>query len=141
LLAASTYPDSGIGSKGLTDFIYNESAPVPDAISVFYWIYPFTSIAVVRDIAMPAIRGSFDEVGGFDMLKFFPIAYLVTDIPAYENLLDLTAFRNLGAGDEAEVPISFRSVRDPRWPDIVDDGNVIVGGATMESSIYARPKS
>lgn len=124
----------------MSDFIYDESAPVPDKVSVFYWIYPYTSIAVVRDIAMPAIRGSFDKVGGFDMIKFFPIAYLVTDIPAYENLLELTAFRKLDATDEAEVPINLRSVRDPRWPDIVDNGNVIVGGATMESSIYARPR-
>jgi hypothetical protein len=141
LLAASTHPDSGLGSKGLHSFIFDETTPVPDDISVFYWLYPYTSIAVVRDILMPAVRGSFNKVGSFDMIKFFPVAYLVSDLQTYQSLPELTVFRKLKATDEVDVPIIFNSVKESRWPDIVDDGNIIFGGAPTESSIYARPKS
>jgi hypothetical protein len=140
LLAASSHPDSGIGSKSLLGFLFDENAVVPSGISVFYWVYPYASIAVVRDIAMNAVRGSFGNVGGFDILKFFPIAYIVTDLASYESLPELTMFRTLPATQEADVQLMLQPVRDHRWPDTVDDGNVILGGATMESSIYARPK-
>ena len=140
LLAASMSPDGGLGSKNIGEFLFDESAQIPPGISVFYWIYPYTTIAVVRDIGMPAVRGRFDKVGLFNILKFFPIAYLVTDIPAYEHLQELTIFRQYPATYEADVSVDLQSAKDPRWPDVIEDGNVIVGGAPLQSSIYARPK-
>jgi hypothetical protein len=141
LLASSMHHDAGLGGQHLNRFLFDQQASVPEQLSVFYWVYPYTSIAVVRDIAMPAVRGSFNEFGGFNLLKFFPIAYLVTDLPRYENLTELTQFRLLPPAEQANVPIYLRSIKDSMWPDVVDSGNLIAGGATMESSIYARPRT
>ena len=89
---------------------------------------------------MPSIRGKFKEFSFFHLLKYFPIAYLVSDSKSYENLPDLTKYCNKNIDLETDIHINLEKVKDYNWPEIVDNGNVFFGGKSIESSVIAKPK-
>ncbi|MCA1995163.1 MAG: hypothetical protein LDL41_24405 [Coleofasciculus sp. S288] len=141
LLAAKAFIDNVDVDQKIRDFLFDEQAHLPEDIKIFYWIYPYQEIVVVRDIVMPAIRGNFSKFGFFSgILKYFPIAYLVCNLEKYEGLDELTVYRNIKLEEVAEIPIHLTSIKHPLWPEITNDGNFIVGGLNLEGSIYARPR-
>ncbi len=140
LLAAKTNIDSVTSDNKIRDFFFDEELPIPESINIFYWIYPYSSIVLLRDFAMPAVRGRFDESGVFNVIKYFPIAYLITDRPSYEGLQELTVFRHLKPTEYSEISIPLREIKHPEWPEIVEDGNFLITSKGSESSIYAIPK-
>jgi len=140
MLAAKAHYDDVLTDEAFRSFLFDTCATLPKDIYVFYWVYPFQSIVVLRNVLMLAVRGQFDEVASFDILKYFPVGYLVTDKPKYEYLSELSAFRNLDTFADGEVPIDFHSIYEPDWPEKIDDGNVLLGGQSLASSVYAIPR-
>ena len=140
LLAAKIEPDDSEIDKQIREFVFDYESPIPDALNLLYWIYPYNDIVIMRDFGMPAIRNNFSDIGIFSVLKFFPVAYLLADLNKYENLPALTDYRNLGAAQLAKININLRNVKESDWPDRVDPGNIILGGARFDSSVYARPR-
>ena len=140
LIASKAEIDEVVTDKVIREFFFEENAPIPDSINLFYWIYPYKNITIMRDFVMPSVRGNFGNLALFSVLKYFPIAYLVCDINKYENLNELTKFRSLRAEDAALVPIDLNIIRHPLWPEVADEGNFIVGGASLASSIHATPR-
>jgi|Deesub1362A_J573_1020465.scaffolds.fasta_scaffold00268_45 hypothetical protein len=123
------------------EIVLDETKKIPDNLHVFYWIYPYTQISILRDFAMPAKRGNFSKPGFFQVLKYFPIAYLVTeDLPEYEGLDELTRFRNTSIDEEVEIPIRLDRIEHQQWPEIVDRGNFLFVGESVQSSIVATPR-
>lgn len=140
LLSTKAHFDYAVTDQSIRSFVFDETIPIPPVVNIFYWIYPYENIAVLRNIGMPAVRGRFDRLATFDILKYFPIAYLVTDASRYEGLDELTVFRNLSVNDYAEIPINLRGAREPDWPERIDPGNFIFGGQSLTSSVYAIPR-
>ncbi|MGD1046919.1 MAG: hypothetical protein ABR936_16565 [Bacteroidota bacterium] len=140
LLAAKAHFDHAVIDECIRSFIFDMSASLPRSINVFFWVYPYRNIVVLRNILMPAVRGRFKEFANFDILKYFPIAYLVADKSQYEGLNEFSAFRNEKTFQEVDVPINLKSVRDPDWPEKIEDGNFLIGGQSLTSSVIARPR-
>lgn len=140
LLAAKTNIDDTVTDREVRSFFFDEDAPIPDSIHVFYWIYPYTSVVIIRDIAMLAMRGKFGDAGLFSILKYFPVAFLVTNLQSYEGLTELTSFRHLKSSEFANISIPLQKVKHPTWPETVDDYNIVAGGISLESSVYATPR-
>jgi hypothetical protein len=120
--------------------VFDDDKLIPDDLNIFYWIYPFEQSVVIRDSLMPSQRGNFNNFSLFHSLKYFPIAYLVSDSKSYENLPELTKYCTKELDGENEIPIYLDRVERPEWPEIVDDGNIFMGGQSMESSLIARPR-
>lgn len=129
--------------KSLREFVFNDSKQVPDNLKVFYWIYPYSSTIIIRDVAMLKVRGNFKEIGMFSLLKYFPIAFMVTDCEKYEGLRELTTFCNRDIDDEVQIPIDVTApLKGYNWPEIVDDDNFLMGGGQfLEGGIFAVPKN
>jgi len=76
----------------------------------------------------------------FDIIKFPPLGFLITELDSYEGLprLDSLARR---VGDR-EVELSFHKglVRPQDWPERVDDGNFLMTGRSLEDAVVARPR-
>lgn len=140
LLAAKVDYDQVVFDEKVRAFLLDETLAIPDGINVHYWLYPYTQIIIMRDFVMPARRGNFSEVGCFHTLKYFPVAYLVSDRKQYEGLLNLTQYRHMNTYDEAEIPIHLDRTEHPYWPEIVDKGNIIFGGQSILSSVSAAPR-
>lgn len=140
LLAAKADFEEVLFDVQVRDFFFDITAPIPEQIHIYYWLYPYSQIVIMRDFVMPAIRGNFDEMGFFHVLKYLPIAYLFSDKKSYEGLFELTQYRNLSLEDEIDIPIQLDRVEHQYWPEMVDEGNILVGGRSIRSSISASPR-
>lgn len=140
LLSAKMEFESAVFDEQVRNILFDEKAELPQDINVFFWVYPYPETIIARDIVMLAVRGDFSNVAMFQILKYFPIAYLVVTEPRYEGLDELTRFRDLGLDDEAEIPIRLGRVEHRHWPELVDRGNIVLGGASLEESVWAKPR-
>lgn len=141
LISSKIELDEVLFDKTIREILFDDKKAVPDDISIFYWIYPYYQTIVIRDFMMPSRRGSFNEFGFYQTLKYFPIAYLVSDKPKYEGLFELTKYRSLNIDDEMEIPIQLNRIEQANWPEIVDDKNLFFGGQGTANSIIAKPKT
>ncbi|MBZ0154911.1 MAG: hypothetical protein K8I29_01690 [Alphaproteobacteria bacterium] len=141
LAAAKIEIDDCPFDRNVREFVLDEDKPIPDDIFIFYWLYPYEQSITMRDFAMPTVRGNFSTGIGFcQVLKYFPIAYLVINKPAYEGLEELTRYRNLSVDEEVEIPILLDRVEHAHWPEIVDDYNIVLASKTTGNAILAKPK-
>ncbi len=140
LLTAKSEIDEVKFDKIFRKIIFDDNEFIPNEINIFYWIYPYEQSVVIRDSMMPSKRGKFNNYSFFHSLKYFPIAYLVSDLATYESLPELTQHCTKNLNDEIDIPIYLNRVEHPDWPEIVDEQNIFCGGKSMESSILARPK-
>lgn len=141
LLAAKSEFEETESDKAMREFVLNPCANLPPNLNVFYWVYPYPCFVIIQDVMMLAIRGKFNNTAVFSILKYFPIAYLITDLAVYENLPSLSFYCPRDLDEEIRIPINLSSVRAVNWPETVDDGNIIGGGgSSRHSSIVAIPK-
>lgn len=142
LLAVKADIDKVTTDEQIRNFIFDENASIPEEINIFYWVHPYTNTVIVRDIAMLAVRGKFGgKAGVFSILKYFPIAYLVCNLREYEDLNELILYRNSKPQDIIDIPINLKDIRGPEWPEVVDNGNMMIEGQSIKSSVFAIPKN
>jgi hypothetical protein len=90
---------------------------------------------------MPAIRGRFQDVGFFNLIKFYPLAFLVThQLASYEGLSSLHQFNQLLPSKKSNIQINLRSTKQSRFPEECSDGNLLAGGRAARDSVYSVPK-
>lgn len=122
--------------------IFLRSQPIPENLNIFYWIYPFSETIIMRDFGMPSVRGDFSQkLGFFQLIKYFPIAYLISDVPDYANLSSLPKHNFLDENDRAEIAINFRDIPSADWPERIENSNFIFGGTGLSQAIIATRKS
>jgi hypothetical protein len=139
-VAAKAELDEVVFDRTVRDFIFGPELPVPQEMHIFYWIYPYPTQVVLRDVAMPKRRGDFSAFMFCHLLKYFPIAFLVTDADAYEGLPELTRHRDAASDDIVGIPVPLRNARDHLWPEAPAKGNVLFGGQAMQSSVIGSPR-
>jgi hypothetical protein len=140
LLAAKGELENTKVDEVMRNFIFDEASDFPNGLKILYWVYPYSYIVLIRDIVMPAIRGNFDRYGFFSIIKYFPIGYILCDLDGYEGLNDLSFYFTSNLDELASIPIPLKQIRHPQWPEIVDDGNIVAGGRSVKSSIFAKPR-
>jgi hypothetical protein len=142
LLAAKGKIEDTVPDQAMRAYFLDETLVEPEKLKVFYWVHPYHNVVIIRDVAMPAVRGRlFNETGFFSIIKFFPLGFLVSDLDQYEGLNELTRYARISSGNPVWVPVSLIRVEDPRWPEIVDDTNLLAGGQSIYSSILAEPRN
>jgi hypothetical protein len=141
LLAAKAQLEYTKPDTAMREFVLDPRAQLTPELNVFYFVYPYPDVVVVRDVLMPAHRGRFDSPAIFSILKYFPVGYIVTNAKEHEGLQSLS-FRCPRDLDQAvEIPIRLGSPPQRDWPEVVDDGNFVAfGGSSGESSVTAIPK-
>lgn len=141
IVSAKTDLDEVIFDKQVRDFVIDFYAPIPEDIFIFYWVYPYEGQVILRDFVIPSKRGRLNGDYIFcQLLKFFPIAFLVCNAAYYEHLPELTSYRRFGADDIANVPLDLRNIRQSEWPETPDNGNILFGGQAMISSIVGTKR-
>lgn len=136
-LAAKGHVDDVVMDQQMRPCVLDEKLPIPDTLHVFYWLFPYNCVVILRDIAMPAVRGQFKDFGFFNVLKYFPLGYLICDRAKYEGLPELTLFRMLGTYDTATIDIDLKAFRHPQWPESSEGNNIVAGCKSIESSVFA----
>lgn len=140
LLAAKVTVENIVFDVMVRDVFLN-SKPIPDNLNIFYWIHPYPETVIMRDFGMPSVRGDFSkQMGFFQLIKYYPIAFLISDVEKYANLPSLKKFNLLEEDDEEDILINFANLPDVNWPERVDNGNFIFGGSGINQAIRARQR-
>jgi len=142
LLAAKSEVENTKEDEAMRHYVQDHQATLPSNLNVFFWVYPYSQVVVIRDVAMLAERGNFrGSLGVFSILKYFPIAYIVTNLQQYEGLPSLSFHCPTDIDTDVRIRIPLRHLKPPDWPEIVDDGNIMAGGGcSAQSSVSAVPK-
>jgi len=143
LLAAKTETDEVVIDNLIRPFIFDTSLPIHDDIHIFYWVYPYEKTIILRDFGMPAIRGKLNTAGFFNMIKFYPIAFLITHkLDSYEGLPSLHKFNSLSPNDKACLKINLRPVQSSTWPEeCLGLENFLMVGRAAHDSVHAVPRT
>lgn len=140
LLAARLSTVDAFYDPDIRTLVFDSEAPIPDSLSVFYWVHPYAQQIVFRDALMPAKRGDFSKFQRIGILKYFPLGFLITDISEYEGLDALTYWRNEPSSKVMKVPIRLNKIRDAFWPEAPTPGNFLFMGQDGIESLRAHPR-
>ena len=119
--------------------IFSDTAIIPTDINIFYWVYPYDNTIIMRDFATLAKSGDNKSFAICNVLKYFPVAFLVTNSSDFRGLECLTKYRTLNIDDEVDIRVVLNRVADYDWPEKVDDNNLIfLSGSTQKGIIANR---
>lgn len=108
----------------------DESLPMPDCLSIKYWIYPYQTQILIRDAGIRNLKVK--DFASFWLMKFFPIAFfIIWDNPRgyeYPELGDLSRWRNITHDTEVDIPINLSRVPHEHWPEAPENDSFIVLG-------------
>ncbi len=139
LLAASATDPDTVPDREMREYLLDGAAMAGSCTHVFYWVHDHPPVTVLRAVAMPAVRGSNGRIGTFNILKFPPLGFIVTDLPEYEGLSRLDLPHRFHSGT-SEVRLSRAVVRPSDWPERVDPGNFLAVGAPAQDARTAVPR-
>lgn len=72
LLAAKSEFEQTTPDQAMREFVLDPTASLPPNLNVFFWVYPYPHVVIIRDVAMPAKRGKLNDVGLFSILNNGP---------------------------------------------------------------------
>ncbi len=128
----SSLPRNAAHPEAVRQYILNPSAPVPEKLEVYYWLYPSDIQVIMLGAGVMSI-GHMEEMKSIrviisEFIKFYPLAFWVTwDQPKIKvNLHCLTRNKSLGIDEKSSFQIS--SINLPRidWPENPSDNEIIV---------------
>ncbi len=134
LIAAKAEKDEVRFDKEAAACVLDLASPIPNDIHIYYWLFPYDHLVVLRDFAIFKIGLPPENYVFCQLLKFFPIAFVVTNGPWDCGLEDLTQHRNVGLGQDVRIPIHLGDVRPSNWPEAPDDETIILGGQSTRNS-------
>jgi hypothetical protein len=143
LLAAKTETDEVVLDQLIRPCVLDETISIPSSINIFYWIYPYKNIKVIRDFAMVSCTNTTRNFGYFNLLKFYPVAFLIAhDLEEYDNLDSLKDFKNMPFDQEAEISIKLNPIRYSNWPEDINNTNrfLLFGQSTFNDSVNVTPR-
>jgi hypothetical protein len=142
LMAASKVPTDTWLDTLARSCVTDENLPLPSELHIFYWFYPYPEYAGIhRDFGMPSVRSKITSPAEvFAVMKFFPVAFLVTKIEEYANLPNRDKWRSSPFSIRATIPIDLHTTFAPDWPDNADDGNFVMVGQPAEYSVIAKKR-
>ncbi|PMB07043.1 hypothetical protein CEN49_13830 [Fischerella thermalis CCMEE 5273] len=141
LLAAKTETDEVVIDGLIRPSVIDPSMPIHDDIHILYWVYPYEETVIFRDFCMPAVRGRFHYFGFFNLIKFYPLAFLIThQLASYEGLSSLHQFNQLLPSEKRNIQINLRFTRHSRFPEEYSDNNFVAFGRTARDSVHSVPK-
>lgn len=142
LVAAKVNIENTTFDRVARNYVLDENAKLPSNIHVFYWIYPYDCSVTMRDFGMFTPRGTFNEPAIFQVLKYFPVAYLCCDKTQYDGLSSFNAFRDYALDDACELPIELNRIEEPYWPESPggNKNNVLFGGESASNAIHSIPR-
>lgn len=119
----------GPETEALRDYMFDTNLPLPEGISVHYWPYPYRPQVIIRDAAFSYLPSQ--QVCAIWLLKFFPIAFLVTWRKPSDlkfHVANFDPWRSSPFNYEAELPLVLRPIIHEYWPEAPTDHSIVVYG-------------
>jgi hypothetical protein len=141
LLSAKKTIDESVFDNNVREYLFNDTAVLPNDINILYWIYPYDCTIILRDFYMPAKRGDTSNFMACQVLKYFPLAFMITDKEEYHGLPSITMFKDVSIDAEVDLRINLLRVESLDWPERIDSSNLILATDETLNGIIATPKN
>lgn len=139
LLAAQVdCPSFALSTSELHDYVLDPFEPLPESISLFFWIHDFRGSVAILDMIKCSLRDR--SLHRLHVLKYFPVGFLATPSRSYGGLPSLSCYRNAGCDEEVRVPVPFGAFRPPDWPEAPSDHDhtMTLVGEAAANAVYAH---
>ncbi len=126
-------------SKAMAAYFLDPSSPIPKDLDCYYWPYTYNDQVIIQNAAMTEVLGSGQPSIVFKLIKFYPLAFLLTwanSSPSRWGLENLCHHRRLGLHDEADIPLRIRPLPHQLWPEAPQGGTAILYG---DDTLHAKP--
>ena len=137
LLAAEVDHRSSFFVPWASDYVLNPAAPLPEPISIFFWLHDGPQSVAVTDLIKYSLRCGSKHL--LHALKFPPLGFLITPSRMYDGLPSLSRYRTAHRDENVPVRVPQRARRPADWPEAPCDvdGTISLFGAGAASAIYA----
>ena len=139
-LAAKLSPDQCLVDDQIRSFLADNSSPLNPSIHLYYRLYPYPQISVLRDFATKLFTGRTRETAFCSVMKFPPVSVLLTDTNYFHGLPDLADSSHFGIDDPGRVYFRFDDLRPADWPEGTDHSDFILMGAAGTGSLHSTPR-
>jgi hypothetical protein len=150
LLASNYHPDqSDIKDsfpfpEALRNYFLDQNATLPNELNIYYWFYPGNRQVLLHGASM-GFWVKVDEPILFSLVKFLPIAYMITwEKPERFKILSPHLFdnRNIGIDDTEKISINLQKYPRIDFPEHPHDeeGNVILFNSQLTSVATKKKK-
>lgn len=112
----------------LTDYFLDSSAPWPTKLKLYCWPYPSNDQVVIRIAGYVSVRTEIPN-SIFTLIKFFPIAFLITPDNPPESSFSYSRIDPLltaDIDDEILVTLPISNIPRIRWPEAPDKFGMIM---------------
>jgi hypothetical protein len=108
LLAAKLSPDTCVVDQQIREFLSDETRPLASDLHLYYWLYPYSQIFVLRDFGTVFETGSGRKAGFSSVMKFPPLAMLLTDVDYFQRNIITTQFSCLQRNPQPKYDRTWR---------------------------------
>ena len=129
LLAAKLDTDSVPIDSWIRDYL--NGLPLDSRLKVYYWFFPYQLTVIARDFTFNDLSNFWNMDGLASVLKFLPLAFLVTDANVPLPFETLHQFSALAPSEAVAVPFNFEVSMTPYWPERPQRLHVVLGGAAF----------
>ena len=130
LAAKNFYENECLIDKELREYVLDETKLPPKKMSLLYWIYPYSTIAIMRDICVYPSHNKYKIPKGLiSIMNSFPAAYIIADDEERCGLFDLFSVCSNDIDETVEIPVDCSScyfpgtkhLRPLAWPCNISD--------------------
>ena len=130
LAAKNFYENECLIDKELREYVLDETKLPPKKMSLLYWIYPYSTIAIMRDICVYPSHNKYKFPKGLiSIMNSFPAAYIIADDEERCGLFDLFSVCSNDIDETVEIPVDCSScyfpgtkhLRPLAWPCNISD--------------------
>ena len=140
LVAAKVDIEPSLFDEGARDYVLDATMSLPKNIHVFYWFYPHSHISVMRDFAIYDFKNKASNIPFCQMLKYFPIAYIVSTTPDFRGLPKINPYLSNDLEAASRIPVNFGVNYPLFWPEAPQGTQILAGGKALMSSPIAVPR-
>jgi hypothetical protein len=139
LVAAKIDTHSSLFDEEVRPCILDETISVPEKYHLHYWIYPHWTTVVVRDtLSFDTQLNSPNRHIFFQMLKFFPLGFLVLDRSDITSPPKFGNFNDVSPTQFHDISIDLNEVREAQFPEWPGDSRATFYGRAGGAAAVAR---
>jgi len=140
LLAAKLAPDENLVDQHIREFLADHTSALDPGLHLYYWLYPYSEIAVFRDFATVLATGHGRQSAFFNVMKFPPRSVFLTEADYFHGLPDLSSISHFGIDEPGRIHVRFDEVKPADWPEGTQYSGFVVMGQAGTQSIHGAPR-
>lgn len=140
LVSAKHNIDETVVDKSIREMIFSDEICIPENLHIHYWLFPYDCTVILRDFAILNVEDKSKGASFCHIIKYFPLAFIVSDSENFRNMDSLSKFRNYKIDEEASIKIDLTNIQEFDWPESVNESNVVFMSAESQHGVFARPR-